>query len=88
LLAAPSWDEDRWNFDDLKLPRDVARRLAPIARIFFYHCRDDDTVPFAHLALHAARIPRAITRAFDQGGHQFGSHLTSVARDIQGNDTA
>ena len=88
LLAAPSWDEDRWNFDDLKLPRDIAEKLAPISRLFFYHCRDDDVVPFAHLALHRARIPRAITRAVDSGGHQFGNDLTSVATDIRGNDAA
>jgi uncharacterized protein len=86
LLAAPSWDEDRWNFDDLKLPRDTAEKLAPIPRIFFYHCRDDDVVPFGHMALHSARITRAVTRAIDGGGHQFGHDLTGVAADIRGED--
>ena len=86
LLAAPSWDEDRWKFDDLKLPRDIDKKLAPIRRLFFYHCRDDDVVPFAHLALHCARIPRAVMRAVDSGGHQFGSALAGVATDIRGND--
>ena len=62
LLRYLSWDEDRWNLDDLKLPRDIAERLALVPRIFFYHCRDDDFVPFTHLALHAARIPRAVAR--------------------------
>jgi predicted alpha/beta hydrolase family esterase len=85
LLAAPSWDEDRWNFDDLKLPRDTAEKLAVIPRLFFYHCRDDEVVPFAHLALHGARIPRAVTRAVDSGGHQFHNDLTDVATDIRGN---
>lgn len=88
LLAAPSWDEDRWNFDDLKLSRDIAEKLAFIPRLFFYHCRDDDVVPFAHLALHGARIPRAVTRAVDSGGHQFGNDLTGVAVDIRSNDAA
>ena len=88
LLATPSWDEDRWNFDDLKLPPDVAERLASIPRIFFYHCRDDDVVPFAHLALHRARIPRAVTRVVNSGGHQFGNNLTGVAADIQSKDAA
>lgn len=88
LLAAPSWDEDRWNFDDLKLPRDIAEKLALIPRLFFYHCRDDDVVPFAHLALHGARIPRAVTRAVHSGGHQFDNDLTGVATDIRGNDAA
>ena len=88
LLAAPSWDEDRWHFDDLKLGRDIAEKLAVIPRIFFYHCRDDDVVPFAHLALHGARIPQALTRAVDSGGHQFSGDLTSVAADIRGKDAA
>src|SRR5882757_7133196 len=88
LLAAPSWDEDLWNFDDLKLRPDIAEKVASIPRIFFYHCRDDDVVPFAHLALHGARIPRAVTRVVSSGGHQFGNNLTGVATDIQGNDAA
>lgn len=83
LLAAPTWDGDRWSFDDLKLPPDIAEKLAWVPRLFFYHCRDDEVVPFAHLALHGARIPQAITRPVDSGGHQFGNDLTGVAKDIR-----
>jgi uncharacterized protein len=86
LLAAPSWDEHDWNFDDLKLPSDIAGRLARVPRIFLYHCRDDSVVPFAHLALHAERFPRAVIRAVDSGGHQFDNDLTNVARDIRNDD--
>lgn len=86
LLAAPSWDEERWSYDDLRLPRDLAEKLAPIPRIYFYHCRDDEIVPFAHLGLHAARLPGAITRAGDRGGHAFGNDLTAVALDLRGCD--
>lgn len=86
VLAAPTWDDDQWNFDDLKLPRNIAEKLALIPRIFFYHCRDDEIVPFAHLALHAAQIPQAITRVVSQGGHQFGNDLARIAMDIRGND--
>jgi serine hydrolase len=82
LLAAPSWDKGQWDFDDLKLPEDIAGRFSQIPRIFLYHCRDDDIVPFAHLELHEARLPRAVNRAIDVGGHQFGNDLTNVARDI------
>jgi uncharacterized protein len=88
VLAAPSWDEDRWNYDDLKLPRDIAQKLALIPRLFFYHCRDDDVVPFAHLALHGKRIPQAVTRVVNSGGHQFDNDLTGVATDILGQDAA
>ena len=86
LLAAPSWDEGHWNFDDLKLPHDVAERLAVIPHVFLYHCRDDEVVPFAHLARHRAQIPQAITREIDSGGHQFGNDLRRVSMDIRRND--
>jgi serine hydrolase len=88
LLAAPSWDEDQWNFDDLKLPRNIAEKLASIPRIFLYHSRDDVVVPFAHLALHGARLPQATVRAVDGRGHQFGNDLTDVAKDIRSEDAA
>jgi len=84
LLAAPSWDEHDWNFDDLKLPHDMAKRLSRIPRIFLYHSRDDEIVPFAHLALHAARLPQATLRVSDGRGHQFGNDLADVAQDISG----
>ena len=61
LIAAPAWDGEQWAFEDLRLPKDAASRLKPIERIHFYHCQDDTTVPFAHLALHAQRIPQANT---------------------------
>ena len=83
LLAAPSWDDENWNFDDLRLPRDLEAKVSRIPRIFLYHNRDDETVPFSHLALHAARLPRATVRENDTGGHQFGNDLAKVARDIK-----
>lgn len=83
VLAAPAWDGDRWNFDDLRMRSDIAGRLAAIPRIVFYHCRDDDVVPFAHLALHHAQVPQAVMRSFDGGGHAFGNDLTVVANDIR-----
>ncbi len=88
LLAAPSWDEHDWNFDVLKLPPDMAAKLSGIPSLFLYHCRDDSIVPFEHLALHCARMPRAVARAFDTGGHQFGNDLACVASDIRGDDVA
>jgi len=83
LLAAPSWDEENWNFYDLRLPRDLAAKLSSIPRIFLYHNRDDEIVPFRHLALHAARLPHAVVRESERGGHQFGNDLPNVANDIR-----
>ncbi|MDR7331818.1 alpha/beta fold hydrolase [Roseateles asaccharophilus] len=83
LLAAPAWDGKQWAFDELKLPDDLNDRLAAIPRLLLYHCRDDEVVPFAHLALHARRLPRAVSCAFERGGHQFDNDLREVAKDMQ-----
>ena len=83
LLAVPSWDEENWSFDDLRLPPDLAAKLSWIPRVFLYHNRDDEIVPFSHLALHAARLPRAVVRESDKGGHQFKNDLVNVANDIR-----
>ena len=84
LLAAPYWGADAfWTWDEVRLPEDVAAKLASLPRIFVYHSRDDDIVPFAHLALYTAKLPQATIRAFDRRGHQFENDLAEVAEDIR-----
>jgi len=83
LLAVPSWDEEKWNFDDLKLPSNLATRLSRIPQTFLYHNRDDEIAPFKHLSLHAVRLPRAKIREAETGGHQFGNDLSSIASEIR-----
>ena len=91
LLAAPFWgggDDEVWTCDDVRLPDDVGARLASIPRIAFYHSRDDDVVPFAHLARYAALFPQATIRPSDGRGHQLGNDLTDVAEDIERDEAA
>lgn len=82
-LAAPFWGADAdWDWDAGRLPEDAAARLAGIPRILLYHCRDDEIVPFRHLAHYAASLPRAIVHEIEAGGHQFANDLADVAKDI------
>lgn len=84
LLATPYWGADEfWKWDEGRLPDDAAAKLASLPRIFLYHSRDDDVVPFAHLALYAAKLPQATIREFNGRGHQFGNDLAEVADDIK-----
>jgi predicted alpha/beta hydrolase family esterase len=84
LLAAPYWGADEfWRWDEARLPDHLGATLASIPRIFLYHSRDDESVPFAHLALYAAHLPQATLREFDGRGHQFGNDLAEVAEDIR-----
>lgn len=83
VIAAPFWGADEfWNWDAVQLPQDVSAKLASIPRIFLYHSRDDDIVPFAHLARYAAKLPQATIREVDGRGHQLGNDLADVAEDI------
>lgn len=84
LLATPFFGADeKWNYAEMKLPQDFARRLPAIPRICLYHNRDDETVPFAHLAFYAARLPHSTTREHEGGGHQFRNGLAEVAEDMR-----
>lgn len=83
LLAAPYWNgEGIWTWDEVRLPEDVAARLASIRPIVLFHSRDDEVVPFAHVELYAASLPQATLRAVDGRGHQLGNDLADVAEAI------
>jgi serine hydrolase len=83
VIAAPYWGaSDFWHSDELALPADAAKRLAGDWPLIFYQSRDDEVVPFAHLALYAAKLPRATIREFAGRGHQFKNDLSEVAADI------
>jgi predicted alpha/beta hydrolase family esterase len=83
LLAAPYWGADEfWKWDAAQLPEDAAAKLVGNSRVFLYHSRDDNVVPFAHLALYAAKLPKATVREVEGRGHQFANDLTDVAKDI------
>ena len=83
LIAAPYWGTGGWQMDEFTLDEGHASKLLKAVPVYFYHSRDDDTVPFTHLALHREKFPHAIVREFDGRGHQFNNDLSEVAADIQ-----
>jgi predicted alpha/beta hydrolase family esterase len=85
LIANPFWGGNGWRYEgyeELALPEGFASRLPKGASLFLYHSRDDETVPFAHLALYAEQLPQATVRALDGRGHQLNDDLSEVAADI------
>jgi predicted alpha/beta hydrolase family esterase len=84
VIAAPYWGASKfWSWDEAALPADAAERLAGARPLIFYQSRDDEVVPFEHLAMYAAKLPRATIREFDGRGHQFNNDLSEVAADIR-----
>jgi uncharacterized protein len=84
LIAAPFWhDDDVWRWKEVELPKDVSTRLPDAVRLFLYHGRDDEIVPFAHVAMYAKAIPHAVVRRLDGRNHQLNDDLSDVAADIK-----
>jgi predicted alpha/beta hydrolase family esterase len=84
LIAAPYWGAEDWEVSEFALQDNFASKLPGELPVFIYHSRDDEVVPFAHLALYTEKLARATVRAFDDCGHQFNDDLSEVARDIKG----
>ena len=83
LISTPFWSgQEDWK-QGLKLHEDFPNKLPKNVPIFLYHCRDDEEVPFAHLSLYAQKLPRAIVREVESGGHQLNNNLSVVAKDIK-----
>ena len=83
LVAAPYWGVEDWEVSEYALQEDLASKFPTELPVFFYHSRDDEWVPFAHLALYKEKLPQAIVREFDGRGHQFDDDLSEVAHDIE-----
>lgn len=83
LIAAPFWSGDEDWVQGLKLQEDFPDKLLKDVPVFFYHGRDDEEVPFAHLGLYRQNLPRATVREIPSGGHQLNNDLTIVAKDIK-----
>ncbi|WP_437812271.1 alpha/beta fold hydrolase [Sorangium sp. So ce1078] len=82
LIAAPFWRAEDWDVPEFALADDFAARLPAELRLFFYHSRDDETVPFTHLARYRELLPSATFRELDARGHQFEGNLVEVAADV------
>ena len=83
LVAAPYWGAEDWEVEEYELREDFASTFPGRLPVFFYHSRDDEVVPFGHLALYQAKLPKATVRELDGRGHQFGDDLSEIARDIR-----
>jgi predicted alpha/beta hydrolase family esterase len=83
IIAAPfPGGDENWQFEGFSLPDNFGTRLPTESKIYLYHSRDDETVPFAHLTLYGKAIPRAVVRE-TSGGHQLNDDSSLVAKDIQ-----
>ncbi|SKB71105.1 alpha/beta fold hydrolase [Dyadobacter psychrophilus] len=83
LLAAPFWQGDEDWVEAFKLRPDFAGNIDKKIPLFFYHCIDDEEVPFSQMAFYKEQLPWGTFKEIARGGHQFGNDLKIVADDIK-----
>ena len=83
LLATPFWSGNEDWVEAFKLQPNFAERLDTKTPLYFYHSRDDEEVPFGHLAIYKQHLPWASFREISDGGHQLNNDLAIVANDIK-----
>jgi len=82
LVATPFWGGSG-EVEEFALRKDFAARLPKTPRVSLHHSRDDDVVPFAHLALYGEALPRATVRELDGYGHLFKKRCRELVADIR-----
>lgn len=83
LIGTPFWSGDEDWVQAFKLQSNFAEKLDQKIPLFLYQCRDDEEVPFGHLAIYKQQLPWATFREISTGGHQLNNDLTIVANDIK-----
>lgn len=79
LLAMPDWSPAGWDVAEY-----VDAGTEPDMAVSLHHCRDDEVVPFEHLALNAVWMPSARAVEHPAGGHQFVGLAEALAEDVRG----
>jgi pimeloyl-ACP methyl ester carboxylesterase len=80
LVATPYWDAEDWEVDEYALPEDFASKLPEGVPMFFYHGREDEVVPFGHLALYKEKFPWATFA----GSMAWGTSSTATSPESPG----
>lgn len=85
LIATPYKCKDgEWGTDDFAMETTFASTLPDMGAVVMYHSRDDEWVPFSHLALWAEKIPHATVRQLDGQGHSFSNkEFLELVEDIK-----
>lgn len=83
LVAPPFWGADHWEVAEYEVTAESYRHLRSIERIFLYHSKNDEVVPFTHMGFYAGMLPHAVVRPLDTGGHLFGAGIYALVEDMK-----
>lgn len=84
LIAGPFGDNPpEFRLLDFSLPPGLEKLGQQAEKIFLYHSKNDDTVPFQSLSKYQQALPKATVRVFEDRGHFNIEELPELVEDIR-----
>ena len=83
LLAACFEDLPHEPLLDFSLPASLTKMENQAEKIILYQSKDDNVVPFSHLAKFQQVLPKATVRIFEDRGHFNQQELPELVEDIK-----
>ena len=84
LLAGPAKDNlPEYRLLDFSLPESLEKLSSQADKIFLYHSKDDNMVPFSDLEIYRKALPKATVRVLDGFGHFNLPELPVIIEDIK-----
>lgn len=83
LIAGAFKDLDEEKLGDFLLPLSLDKFALQAEKIFLYHSKDDDTVPFEHVNDFKKALPKAVVRIFEDRRHFNQPELPELTEDIK-----
>lgn len=83
LVATPLWGKDGWDVDDFVLQENIEATLRHIPKVYLYHCKNDEFVPFGHLTFYKKAFPNSTVRELNGKDHAFANGLPELVSDIK-----
>lgn len=68
---------------EFALPQDLKNMIKRGGKIFLYHSKDDNVVPFADFKKYQRALPDAVVRTFKNRGHLHQEKLPEIITDIR-----
>jgi predicted alpha/beta hydrolase family esterase len=83
LVGAPYWGTRGWSMQEFMLERGFQSKLPEIGKIFIYHSRLDNWVPYSHAQVYAKSLCGSVFRPVAGDEHEFSEGLPVLVNDIQ-----
>lgn len=84
VISAPFNDEGLDEpLGSFRLNKPLENIQKQVGRIFLYHSKDDDVVPFSQMSLYKKLLPKAIQVQFEDRGHFKQEEFPELVKDIQ-----